>query len=243
MALTLSSAERALIRRLVAHYKTQDVQERVKKMATVMALHIESSGQLRSQIHSLRWRVKDPSHLREKLGRKMLEAKQRGKRYVASEEDLLVRVTDLAGLRILHLRSDQLPEIDAGLRELFAREKFKLVEKPFARTWDDESRERYISQGFRTEVSPTMYTSVHYVVLSPSSAPVTCEIQVRTLMEEVWGEVDHSINYPRKTRSLACREQLRVLARVASGASRLVDSIYASLEEHQRKTRAGNRTR
>ena len=32
-----------------------------------------------------------------------------------------------------------------------------------------------------------MYTSVHYVVSSKSRTKVTCEIQVRTLMEEVWG--------------------------------------------------------
>jgi hypothetical protein len=41
-----------------------------------------------------------------------------------------------------------------------------------------------------------MYTSVHYIIGSGSQTPLTCEIQVRTLMEEVWGEVDHKINYP-----------------------------------------------
>jgi ppGpp synthetase/RelA/SpoT-type nucleotidyltranferase len=60
---------------------------------------------------------------------------------------------------------------------------------------------------------------------------MTAEIQVRTLMEEVWGEVDHTMNYPYPVESLACREQLKVLARVTSSASRLVDSIFATVAE------------
>ena len=77
-----------------------------------------------------------------------------------------------------------------------------------------------------------MYTSVHYVIESASRTKVTAEIQVRTLMEEVWGEVDHSMNYPHVTESLPCREQLKVLARVTSSATRLVDSIFATLDDH-----------
>jgi putative GTP pyrophosphokinase len=76
-----------------------------------------------------------------------------------------------------------------------------------------------------------MYTSVHYVVASNSRTTVTCEIQVRTLMEEVWGEVDHSINYPHKTESVPCREQIRALARSTSSATRLVDAIFATVED------------
>lgn len=78
-----------------------------------------------------------------------------------------------------------------------------------------------------------MYTSVHYVIGSASRTTVTAEIQVRTLMEEVWGEVDHTMNYPHPVESVACREQLKVLARVTSSASRLVDSIFATVDDHQ----------
>jgi cellulose biosynthesis protein BcsQ len=66
------------------------------------------------------------------------------------------------------------------------------------------------------------------VVASASRTKLTAEIQVRTLMEEVWGEVDHQLNYPHETQSLACREQLKVLARVTSSATRLVDSIFST---------------
>ena len=59
-----------------------------------------------------------------------------------------------------------------------------------------------------------------------------CEIQVRTLFEEIWGEIDHAINYPVATESVACKEQLRVLAKLASTGSRLADSIFRSYGEY-----------
>jgi len=50
-------------------------------------------------------------------------------------------------------------------------------------------------------------------------------------MEEVWGEVDHSINYPRPVDSIACKEQILALARSTSAATRLVDSIFATVAD------------
>ena len=43
---------------------------------------------------------------------------------------------------------------------------------------------------------------------------ICCEIQVRTLFEEIWGEIDHTINYPHSTESIACKEQLKVLTKL-----------------------------
>lgn len=55
---------------------------------------------------------------------------------------------------------------------------------------------------------------------------LSCEIQIRTLFEEIWGEIDHELNYPNPTESSVCREQLRVLAKVVGAGSRLVSAIY-----------------
>ena len=58
-------------------------------------------------------------------------------------------------------------------------------------------------------------------------------------MEEVWGEVDHAINYPHKTSGVPCREQIRALARQTSSATRLVDAIFATVDdiEKSKKTK------
>ena len=57
------------------------------------------------------------------------------------------------------------------------------------------------------------------------------ELQVRTLAEELWGEVDHKINYPHPSDRSSCREQIKVLARITSSCTRLVDSIFHSHQE------------
>ena len=148
-----------------------------------------------------------------------------------TKENLFLKVNDLAGLRILHLNTDQLPLIAKGLAELFEEESYTLFEKPSARTWDDESRVLLSSMGFRIKSrpsKPSFYTSIHYVIKPNKKTQYTCEIQVRTLMEEVWAEVDHTLNYPHKTPILACSEQLAALARATSTCSRLVDSIFRS---------------
>jgi ppGpp synthetase/RelA/SpoT-type nucleotidyltranferase len=179
--------------------------------------------------------LKDPDHLRDKLLRKLKEARDKGKPFNITPDNLLRKITDLVGVRILHLYTRQIRQIDAALRDVFAESKFELFEGPFARTWDDESRAFFKECGITTRKSPSMYTSVHYVIGSASRTRMTAEIQVRTLMEEVWGEVDHSMNYPKQSDSLSCREQLKVLARVTSSATRLVDSIFSTLEDHSRK--------
>jgi ppGpp synthetase/RelA/SpoT-type nucleotidyltranferase len=96
----------------------------------------------------------------------------------------------------------------------------------------------------KTEMRETMYASVHYVIELNTESRVRCELQVRTLADELWGEVSHTVDYPKPTKSIACKEQLRVLARVTSGCTRLVDSIFRSKREfearcHKQAKRSG----
>ena len=58
---------------------------------------------------------------------------------------------------------------------------------------------------------------------------------MRTLADEIWGEIDHKLNYPHEHSNIACREQIRVLARVTSSCSRLVDAIVTTNEEWERE--------
>lgn len=192
--------------------------------------NIEHSQTFKKLIHSTKSRIKDPDHLKDKLIRKAKEAIARKTLFTCTKENLFSEINDLAGYRILHLHTTQFAKIDLELKKIFQEQQWKIIEGPNARTWDDESRSYFKSIGVETSENPNMYTSVHYVVSPNTSSALTCEIQVRTLMEEVWGEVDHTINYPHKSESLSCREQIKTLARVTSSCSRLVDSIFATDE-------------
>ena len=218
--------ERLLAKDLVAHYEAN--RGTFTTFLKSLQEQILASERLAPHVHSLKWRTKDPLSLEDKIFRKMEEAKETKKRFAITKENLFMKVNDLAGLRILHLNTDQLLPISIALRELFQEEAYRLFEKPSARTWDDESRGLFKDMGFKivSRDKPSFYTSIHYVIKPNKKRDYTCEIQVRTLMEEVWGEVDHRINYPHETRFLACKEQIAALARATSTASRLVDSIF-----------------
>jgi putative GTP pyrophosphokinase len=150
------------------------------------------------------------------------------------------------GIRILHLYTRQFEYIHKYLIELLEEELYSLGQEPEAKTWDDESKAYFSSLGIKTIPSPSMYTSVHYIFEAKTKTNTyTFEIQVRTLAEEIWGEVDHTLNYPHAADSLACREQIKVLARVTSSCSRLVDSIFTTsndLDESQPKLK-GNKNK
>lgn len=224
----VSAEEQTHIDELVAHYVADlDVfRTFTEQLRTLLEL-----PSLRQLYHSLRWRVKDPDHLRDKLSRMLRLAKESGPPFDLTKENLFRRVNDLAGLRLLHLHTSQFEMINRALLELLEENRYTLVQGPEARTWDDETRAYFESIGVTTVASERMYTSVHYVVEANTRTKRTAEIQVRTLAEELWGEVDHSINYPHASPKLACREQIKVLARVTSSCTRLVDSIFATHNE------------
>lgn len=219
-----TNAELSLVKTIVATYENN--QQLVQVMLDQLRSAIVGSPGVMKHVHSLRWRVKDPAHLKDKLLRKLKKAKEDAKKFDITKNNLYEKISDLAGLRILHLHATQIVDIDRELKRLFHEYHYEIVEGPKARTWDDEYRKFYAEVGVETVDSPKMYTSVHYVVSPNSETRITCEIQVRTLAEELWGEVDHSMNYPHECKVESCREQIKVLARVTSSCSRLVDSIY-----------------
>lgn len=172
-------------------------------------------------IHSTRSRLKDDDHLAKKILRKRADGRE------INGGNLLSVITDLAGLRVLHLHQNQFGDIHSFIKLKVKSKGWKLLEKPIAYTWDPDSVNYFKSFGLRTAVKASFYTSVHYLVAPANSEEsVSCEIQVRTLFEEAWGEIDHSINYPQPTQILANIEQLRVLSRLVSTGSRLADSIF-----------------
>ena len=204
------------------------------KLAKRVETDLIEHAKLKPFIHSTKWREKDPEHLRDKLKRKAKEAREGGKEFTITEKNLFERIGDLAGVRLLHIHTEQLSVIHPTIIEILKFYKYKFREDPLVYIWDVERQAFLTKLGLDVKIRPNMYTSVHYV-FEPHWANIACELQVRTLAEELWGETSHTINYPYKTESVACREQLASLARVASGCTRLVDSIFASKTEHEEK--------
>lgn len=186
------------------------------------------SRSLSKYVHSVRYRIKDVDHLLEKIERKnnkdeeLPEEEQKG---LINADNIFTRVTDIAGIRVLHLHISEFEHIHRAIMEKIEDEEFTLYEDPKAYTWDPESGRYFESLGLKRELKESYYTSIHYVLRPNSRSHATCEVQIRTLLEEVWGEIDHTMNYPEPSTDPHCKEQIRVLARLVGAGTHLADSI------------------
>jgi putative GTP pyrophosphokinase len=226
----LSADEHSLLDAILSRYRGEF--DRVTLFGAQIRL-IADTQPLAGLIHSVKVRVKAPDHLYDKLLRKLSASRDAGEdAFSITPENFFERINDLVGLRLLHLHTAQFADINAALLEQFDELGYRVMEGPVAYVWDDEYQKLFKSFGVETRQNERMYTSVHYVVEANTRTKRTAEIQVRTLAEELWGEVDHLINYPHESEIFTCREQIKVLARVTSSCTRLVDSIFRSREDH-----------
>lgn len=226
----LTSSVKTQIEEAVQAYTKLQVE--YTNLARQVRDHLADNARLNALLHSTKFRPKHPAHLRDKLVRQAHQRLERGKTFTVTAKNVCTRINDLAGVRLLYLHTHKMGEIHLAVKEVLDHRGYHLVRSPVAYTWDIENQSFFRSLGIRTILRDSMYTSVHYVLQPPWKGVYRCELQVRTLMEEVWGEVSHAIDYPQPTTSVACREQLKVLARLASAGTRLVDSIFASHSEH-----------
>jgi putative GTP pyrophosphokinase len=91
-------------------------------------------------VHSVKSRLKDSDHLREKIIRKWKEGP-------IAPAELFSRITDLAGVRVMHLYSQQFREIHTAIDEHVTQGYWHLHEPPVAYSWDPEATAFFTSLG------------------------------------------------------------------------------------------------
>ena len=217
--------------KILLEYLNPEKQYELKAFLQTVLFFFENNPALKGIVHSVKSRMKDPEHLKDKIERKNKNGKS------IDEKNLFKEVNDLIGVRVLYLYQDQFELIHSELlKKVNETKDWMFVETPKAYTWNPETREYFEKLDIHTEVRDTYYTSVHYVIKPNNElSNITCEIQIRTLFEEIWGEIDHTINYPHPTEIVACKEQLRVLAKLVSTGTRLADSIFRTYNNAYKK--------
>lgn len=157
---------------------------------TKVAINISNEIAKIPNVHSTRFRVKNAEHLIEKIIRKNIE-----KGTSINFQNYPGEITDLVGVRALHIYKRDWKNIDASIKS-----HWELLEPPtvYFREGDNtESLEIYNENGCVTLMHPHGYRSLHYLVrLRHTGFPSACEIQVRTIFEEGWSEIDHHLRYP-----------------------------------------------
>ncbi len=142
-------------------------------------------------VHSINYRLKDPEHLMSKIVRKRLENPEAP----IDLDNYQDRITDLIGIRALHLFKEDWIRIHRYLQA-----NWELAGQPVAYVREGDSErilEFYRENECGVEFHAFGYRSVHYsLATSPNRRRYVIEMQVRTLFEEAWGEIDHTVRYP-----------------------------------------------
>lgn len=196
----------------------------------------------RKFVHSFRSRLKNPAHLIVKIVRKADKYFQGVVDVVGNEQHALTIenyksiLTDLIGVRVLHLFKDNWLEIDEQLTSLYHD---KIVEKKFyVRKGDeiqgmDDLQEAVERRGFEFLEKESGYRSAHYLIKrdiyvdSGDMFTTYVEIQVRTVFEEAWGEVDHEIRYPHYDKDININHFLKTFNRIVGSADEMATYIKA----------------
>lgn len=159
---------------------------------TLHAGAIANRIQAFSKVHSVRWRVKDTYGLLKKILRKNLELEVKKKWKSISVENYRSAVSDLIGVRALHLLIEDCIEVDEQIREVWDAHDITIFKRD-----GDSSLSEIIERGAVEEPHNSGYRSIHYgIKYQPEKEPIFVEIQVRTIFQEGWSEIDHKVKYP-----------------------------------------------
>lgn len=161
--------------------RKHDLRIFIEGVVAFIGQHPDLTTSAHPVVHSYKSRVKDRDHLRTKILRKLSEGVD------LTTDNFFWKITDLAGVRILHLYQQEFRHIDQVIRQKVNEGDWALGEKAKAYTWDPETVEFFRSFDLEVSEKATSYTSVHYLVRPRADSPICCEIQVRTLFEEIWG--------------------------------------------------------
>ena len=182
-----------------------------------------------SHVHSVRYRVKNPEHLIEKIIRKKIKDVARN----ITPQTYLNEIDDIIGLRILHLFKD---EWDAAHEYITTN--FSLKEEPVVNYRKGDSNDyldEYTKKGCKLKEHLYGYRSIHYIIQERIlSTTISCEIQVRTVFEEAWSEIDHTIRYPYDIDNSVFSQYLMIFNRLAGSADEM-GSFLVFLKEYLAK--------
>jgi ppGpp synthetase/RelA/SpoT-type nucleotidyltranferase len=199
----------------------------------------------KARIHSYRARVKDSEHLAVKIIRKKNE---NNKKYRALDSSNYEKfVTDIIGIRCFLLFKSDWVNFHNYIMSQFEDSEENYI-KDCLTDFDDDRNHNYFAEGPKVHIrtgdsrevyekvlrpdcviDDKIYRSVHYIIKYQG---VYIEIQVRTLFEEGWGEIDHAIVYPYHNDNLFFKEYTELLNRL-SGLADEMGSFFIRLKENE----------
>lgn len=182
------------------------------------------------QVHSVRWRVKDPMHVLEKIIRKRASGSEKYKGI--SVKNYSEIITDLVGVRVLHLFKNEWLDIHEYIKRCWNPVEGVVA---YIREGDEGGVvDSYKENDCAVQVHSAGYRSIHYIISTqPTLVKVFSEIQVRTIFEEGWSEIDHKVRYPNFLENKLVSYFLTIFNRMAGSADEMgtfVNDLVADIK-------------
>jgi len=194
------------------------------------AIFLFNSLMKTNNVHSVRYRIKDAEHVIEKIIRKRIEEPDR----IITIDNYQTELKDLIGVRALHLFKEQWQDIHQSITSNLD---VKGTPVAYYREGDSsEYKNGFANLGCSIEEHRFGYRSVHYIVeTKPAKEIYFAEIQVRTIFEEAWSEIDHTIRYPYDKENPVFGDFLLILNRLAGNADEMGTFIQFLKKDLQNK--------
>jgi len=149
----------------------------------------------------------------------------------------IARMTDALGARIIVYFISQLALLD---REINSSTEFEVAPHapPIAYLGRDLHEHLGLTHLRRAD-KESGYASIHYLVRLREPAVSNgdnpwFELQLRTLCEDLWGEIEHVLGYkPEKRTSFAVRKQFRIISRSLETIDDHFNFLYEELSRYQ----------
>lgn len=188
----------------------------------------------RIKVHTISTRIKDPEHLLAKI---VNRKRKNDKKYCKLDKTNYEKfVTDLLGIRCLvifkadwisfheYIMSKFDNDVTYYIRDSIAdfdpdENHYYFAEEPKVHIRNGDFRDIY--EGVLSTdciMDGKIYRAVHYIIKYKG---IYLEIQLRTLFEESWSEIDHAIAYPYYKEDPILREYTELLNRLAGLADEM----------------------
>ena len=173
------------------------------------------------KVHSVKARVKDENHLIEKIIRKTEDRRRKyGQDFNFTVENYKDEITDLVGIRVIHIFKEDWEEIHNFITKIWN------VNEIVANIRKGDNTKTFEDLGIEVCSRLSGYRSVHYLVESyPTTEKVITEVQVRTIFEEGYGEIDHQLRYSLSEIPEILEQNLMLLNRIAGSSDEMASLI------------------
>ncbi|MEJ8757686.1 RelA/SpoT domain-containing protein [Pontibacter sp. H259] len=192
-------------------------QPELNEIGELISKTLQKSG----SVHTTKYRLKDPLHLLQKIIRKKKEYPNRNIDHL----NYLDYINDLIGVRALHIYKNDW--VQTG-QFIFANWNLKRRAHAYTREEDGKDELKVLALNeCKVITHPAGYSAVHFVIKTkPGKQRYYAEIQLRTLYEEAWSEIDHYLRYPNHEHSTLLDDLLQLLNKLTITTEQIASDTW-----------------